>query len=154
MDNDYKGSDSIKYLDGLLEDYNDDIEQVIAESEVILVNIEKDNYTEDDYSQLKFLLNRIKSSSAVIGDKWISEIATMLEEISLKMFDMGDKETVIEVIGVFFEGFDGLKTYVRNMINKSVVIDEKLTEKIKTMHMALGAGRDMISQDDIDSLFD
>ncbi|MCI4624985.1 MAG: hypothetical protein L3V56_03395 [Candidatus Magnetoovum sp. WYHC-5] len=148
--------DKFVYIEGYLDDYVEDFSLIMDEAERILVIIEENNASKQNYKRFCFLLNKIKGNSTIVGDKFVANITAMLEDIALKLPELTQTDIFSQIVELMFYAFDELKNHMKTLRKEQFypIINEDIINKIQNMHSSIGAARDIISQEDVDSLFE
>ncbi len=134
-------------------DFQDDSEQIFVKAENLLVKIEKKECGEDDYAEFTYLMNRLKGDAFVTGIVWVSELASLMDDVSMKLKDL-EHIRLPHVVEVYFRCFDAIRTHVQGLIEDRVETDDKVLKDMKTIHVALKAERKRIDQKSIDEMFE
>jgi chemotaxis protein histidine kinase CheA len=143
---------SIMFTD-YMSDFREDVEQILNEAERILVKVESRSADGGDFKRFTYLVNKLKGASYVIGVRWVSDVATMLDDISVKLKDIDDGTLLTTIVDTIFSGFDGVRRHIDNLIRGVYKEDNALLLKVKNFHEQLHAHRTRLNQSEIDMMF-
>ncbi|KJR43366.1 hypothetical protein MCHI_000731 [Candidatus Magnetoovum chiemensis] len=146
--------DKLILLEDYLFDYKEDVVQILHEAEKNLIDLESGRGVSSSYKDLTYLFNKLKGASFVVGVKWVSNLAVMMDDISVKLLEIEDKDTITQIVDVLFDSFDSIKNHIDGLIEGETIEDDSLFDRMQDVYNNIGAKRQRISQDDVDKLLE